>query len=179
MRISKAKVAGAENGWEVLPQWAEPTVFDGDDLLVNAGLLALADSLAHVDPVGGLAGRAAVALAPGEGFEWHGLEAIALLSVDGQLAADDGQELDCQAFALDLRQDQDPRAVHLQLQVLEPLRRLPTDDAVAHSEEAIEMVLVPDAQAKAQEMVSDGRMAPALNLSAPFFAVSQNEVFVR
>jgi len=175
MRISQAKASGAENGSEVLPQWVEPNVLDGDDLLVNAGLLALADSLAHVDPVGGLAGRAAEALAPGEGFDWHGLEAIALFSVDGQLAAGDGQDLGGQAFALDPRQDQEPRAVHHQLQVLEPLRRLPTDDAVAHPEEAIEVVLVPEAQA----MASDGRMSHALNLSAPFLAVSQNKVFVQ
>jgi len=54
MPISQAEASGAEDGSEVLPQWVEPDVLDGDDLLVDTGLLAAADSLANVDPIGRL-----------------------------------------------------------------------------------------------------------------------------
>ena len=97
---------------------------------MDTGLLAAADGLAHEDPIGGLVRRAAVALGLDEGFEQHGFEAVALVPVDGQLAANDGQDFGCESFALDPRQDQEPRVVDHELQVLEPLRLLPTDEGV-------------------------------------------------
>ena len=117
MPALQAVASGAEDGSEVLPKWVEPDVLDGNDLRVDTGLLAAAGSLADVDPVGGLVGGAAVALALDEGFEQHRLEAIALLPVDGQLAVDDGQDLGGQAFALNPRQDEEARVVHHQVQV--------------------------------------------------------------
>ena len=125
MPVSYPAALGAEDGPKVLPQWVQPDVLDGDDLLVDSGLLTAADSLADVNPVGGLVGRAAVALALNEGFEQHGLEAVALLPVVGQLAAHNGQDFGCESFALDPRQDQEPRVVDHELQVLEPLRFSP------------------------------------------------------
>ena len=68
MPALQAVASGAEDGSEILPQWVEPDVLDGDDLLVDTGLLAAAHSLADVNPVGGLVGRAAMALALDEGF---------------------------------------------------------------------------------------------------------------
>ena len=81
--ILQAVALGGEDGSEVLPQWVEPDVLDGEDLLVDTGFLAAADGLADVDPVGGLVGRAAVALALDEGLQQHGLEAVAPLPVKG------------------------------------------------------------------------------------------------
>ena len=132
-----------EHGSEVLPRLTEPVVLDGDDLRVNARILVPADELADADPIGGLEERAA-ALAFDEGFQQHRLEAITLLPVVGHLAAGDGQHLGGQAFAFNPRQDEEPRVVQHQVQVLEPLRLLPADEAVAYSE-------FPGARAKAEQ----------------------------
>jgi len=59
-----------------------------------------------------------VALGFDEGFEQQRLEAVTLLPVVGQLSAGDGQDLRSQAFALDPRQDEEPRVVDHQLRVL-------------------------------------------------------------
>jgi len=54
MPISQAVALDAEHGSEVLPQWVEPDVLDGDDLFLDTGFLAPTDGLADVDPIGGL-----------------------------------------------------------------------------------------------------------------------------
>ena len=41
MPALQAVASGAEDGSEVLPQWVEPDVLDGDDLLVEQQVLAL------------------------------------------------------------------------------------------------------------------------------------------
>src|ERR1019366_4207536 len=111
-----------QHAGEVLAKRVQPAVLDGHDLLVDRALLAAADGLADMDPVGGLVASATVTYRLDEGFEQHRAIAVALMPMVGQLAGDQRQDLRGEPFGLDPGQDQEAGVVDDELKVLERLR---------------------------------------------------------
>ena len=84
MPALQAVATGAEDGSEILPQWVEPDVLDGDDLRVDTGLLAAAGSGASALAVGW--GASAVSPAHGASISASALSVVSRATASGPLS---------------------------------------------------------------------------------------------
>ncbi len=85
-------------------------------------------------PAGGVVDGAGVARGLDEGFDENGGDVVALGPVPWQAAAHEGKDVRAEVGDLDPRQDEEPRIVDHQRQVLLAQFGRPSDEAVARRE---------------------------------------------